>query len=88
MSDQMPRRFIAGAVCPRCAAMDRIVMYDDGAGGRVRECVACGYQDSVGADGRVRELPTRVNKVRPGERPLAHEDEVRVIDVIDPRRDH
>jgi len=90
----MQRRFIAGAVCPRCAEMDKIVMYDNEAGQRVRECVNCGYRDALDEQGRpTEELVTRVNQPRPGEQPLAHEDEVAVVRVLDPnpglkRRDH
>ena len=39
------RRFIAGAVCSECGAMDKVVMYDDAEDQRVRECVACGHKD-------------------------------------------
>jgi len=90
----MQRRFIAGAVCPRCAQMDKIVMYDNEAHQRVRECVSCGYRDALDDAGQpTEELTTRVNQPRPGERPLAHEDEVAVVRVLDPqpglkRRDH
>ena len=38
------RRFIAGAVCPKCGLMDRLTV-DGEDGGRV--CVACGYQDAL-----------------------------------------
>jgi len=39
-----PKRFIAGAVCPRCGAQDRIRVYHvDGA--TYRDCVACGFND-------------------------------------------
>lgn len=87
------RRFIAGAVCPRCAQMDKVVMYDDAHGQRVRECVSCGYRDALDEQGQPTELTTRVNQARPGEQPLAHEDEVVVVRVLDPnpgatRRDH
>lgn len=87
------RRFIAGAVCPRCAQMDKIVMYDDEHGQRVRECVECGYRDALDAAGKPIELPTRVNQPRIGEQALAHEDEVSVVRVLDinsglNRRDH
>lgn len=89
----MKRRFIAGAVCPRCAQMDKIVMYDDEHGQRVRECVSCGYRDALDSSGAPTELPTRVNQPRPGEQPLPHEDEVSVVRVLDAnpggkRRDH
>lgn len=59
-----PKRFIAGAVCPRCAAMDRLTMYTDDDGVQHRECVSCGFTDSQGGDGPSGnpELETRVNK--------------------------
>lgn len=38
------RRFIAGAVCPGCGEMDRLVLE---AAGQRRLCVSCGYTDSV-----------------------------------------
>lgn len=87
------RRFIAGAVCPRCAQMDKVVMYDDDLGQRVRECVACGYRDALDENGQPSELKTRVNQPRPGEPALAHEDEIAIVRVLDPspglkRRDH
>ena len=63
----MKRRFIAGAVCPRCAQMDKIVMYDNDSGRRVRECVSCGYRGELDEQGNISELPTRVNEPRPGE---------------------
>ena len=40
----MKKRFIAGAVCPRCSAMDRIVMFTTEEG-TFRECVDCGFED-------------------------------------------
>ena len=54
------RRFIAGAVCPRCGEMDKIVVDLDS---DARECVACDFsegrpQDSTGNQ----ELPTRVSR--------------------------
>lgn len=87
------RRFIAGAVCPRCAQMDKVVMYDDAEGQRIRECVSCGYRDALDEQGQPTELKTRVNQARPGEPPLAHEDEISVVRLLDPnpgsrRRDH
>jgi uncharacterized metal-binding protein (TIGR02443 family) len=60
---QPQKRFIAGAVCPACSEMDRIKMWDvDGV--PHRECVACGYADTLNAQGQSvpSELGTRVNK--------------------------
>ena len=39
-----PRRFIAGAVCPKCAEMDKTVMYRVSDVEQVRECVRCGFK--------------------------------------------
>lgn len=41
-------RFIAGAVCPKCGAMDRLqIIADDDE--RTRRCVSCGHQDQLSA---------------------------------------
>ena len=48
----------AGAVCPKCGEMDKLVMFRDENQTR-RECVNCGYQDSL-EDGFTQEIPTRV----------------------------
>ncbi len=55
------RRFIAGAVCPRCAEMDKIVMYSQ-EGKDFRECVSCGFKEEMRFQKQVRELETRVNQ--------------------------
>jgi uncharacterized metal-binding protein (TIGR02443 family) len=46
------RRFIAGAVCPACGAVDRTVVEgsDDA---RQRICVACGHREQQAAAGPV-----------------------------------
>lgn len=54
------RRFIAGAVCPRCSAMDKIVVDLET---DVRECVACGFSEARPGDPpAVDEVPTRVSR--------------------------
>jgi len=57
------RRFIAGAVCPRCALMDKIVVDLDT---DRRACVSCGFSEERPADspgsGSAREVPTRVSR--------------------------
>lgn len=52
------RRFIAGAVCPKCGAMDRIVVDLDT---DRRECVACGFSDER-PPAPVDEIKTRVTR--------------------------
>jgi uncharacterized metal-binding protein (TIGR02443 family) len=98
------KRFIAGAVCPRCAELDKLVMYNDIHEQQIRECVRCGYSDimtdqgpkeNLGSNSEIitEEIETRVNQARLGEETLAHEDEIQVVNIIDPnpgakRRDH
>ncbi len=60
---QIKRRFIAGAVCPRCGEMDRIVMFQDEQG-QFRECVSCGFKEKMVVDEGVKELETRVTQER------------------------
>lgn len=67
MSGEQPKkfkkRFIAGAVCPRCSEMDKIVNYREG-DRNYRECVACGFKDEIRLQSSPRELTTRVTKER------------------------
>ncbi|MEK9712396.1 MAG: YheV family putative zinc ribbon protein [Thalassolituus sp.] len=70
-SPKRPRRFIAGAVCPKCSEMDRTVMYTNDDGDEVRECISCGYSqtskeqaaEDAQAEGLATELTTRVTPV-------------------------
>ena len=57
------RRFIAGAVCPRCGEMDKLVIYKKD-GDDFRECVACGFLDKRHIQPAPKELETRVNKTQ------------------------
>jgi len=78
MAYSTKRRFVAGAVCPRCSAMDKLVVYSE-EGKDYRECVACGFKDEMRFTPQVRELDTRVNQ---DEASVA--SEVSTIKIIDP----
>jgi uncharacterized protein len=54
------KRFIAGAVCPKCATMDTVVTFqqDDK---EWRACVSCDFREPMIFTPQVRELETRVN---------------------------
>ena len=39
-------RFIAGAICPSCAEMDRLQVFEAD-GEQRRRCVACGHEDDL-----------------------------------------
>lgn len=58
---KVKKRFIAGAVCPKCSAMDRIVVYQED-DIEYRECVECGFKDEMYFKQNSKELPTRVNQ--------------------------
>lgn len=53
-----PTRFIAGAVCPRCGVMDRIVVSGDG---EARSCIDCGFSDGRPSE-TPQQVPTRVTR--------------------------
>ena len=55
------RRFVAGAICPRCSELDKIVDFSEN-GKDFRECVACGFKDEMHFKPVSRELETRVNQ--------------------------
>tara|TARA_R110001592_G_scaffold86031_4_gene254064 strand:+ start:11556 stop:11807 length:252 start_codon:yes stop_codon:yes gene_type:complete len=76
-----PKRFIAGAVCPKCAAMDRLINYtnDDGT---FKECVACGFLEKQVVQVETNELGTRVNHFPEVEK---EQDDVQVVRLISPK---
>jgi len=70
------RRFIAGAVCPRCSKMDKIVVDLDT---DLRECVACGFSDERPPAAPTEELRTRVSRAS-ARRVETPADPVRLLD--------
>lgn len=76
MAYSTKRRFVAGAVCPRCSEMDKLVVYSED-GKDFRECVACGYKDEMHFKPVARELETRVNQTEEEKR-----DAVQVINIL------
>jgi len=60
------KRFIAGAVCPACSEPDKLMMWNED-GVPHRECVACGFTDTLNEQGLSvpKELGTRVNQQVP-----------------------
>ncbi|MFI2811052.1 MULTISPECIES: YheV family putative zinc ribbon protein [Microbulbifer] len=68
------KRFIAGAVCPRCSAMDRIVNFREG-DRNYRECVECGFKDEIRLQSTPRIPDTRVQRTPDAE----HEAPVKII---------
>lgn len=73
-----PRRFVAGAKCPQCQAVDKVVMFRE-SGIQYRACVSCGYRDEMAFERSFRELETRVNRT-PDER-LDEVAPVRIVDL-------
>jgi uncharacterized metal-binding protein (TIGR02443 family) len=75
MAYSTKRRFMAGAVCPRCSTMDSIVVYNlDGKD--FRECVNCDFKEEMRLNIATSELETRVNHSE------NHEDHVQVITIL------
>ena len=78
---KVTKRFIAGAVCPKCGEMDKLVMYKQD-GKQYRECVGCGFCDEMRFNYAGRELETRVNRSVEEK-----EGEVQVVKLVDPGAD-
>jgi len=55
------KRFIAGAVCPRCNEMDKLVTYTNDEG-TFKECVSCGFEEKQLIQIEQNEMGTRVNQ--------------------------
>ncbi len=55
------KRFIAGAVCPRCGEIDRLVVYREGEKD-CRECVNCDFAEDTLFSQPSSELETRANR--------------------------
>ena len=72
-----PRRFVAGAKCPQCKMLDKVVMFRK-AGVQFQACVSCGYEDEMVFGSNFRELETRVNRTE-----SERLDEVAVVRLID-----
>ena len=75
MAYSTKRRFMAGAVCPRCSTMDSIVVYNlDGKD--FRECVNCDFKEEMRINIATSELDTRVNHSE------EHPQDVQVINIV------
>jgi uncharacterized metal-binding protein (TIGR02443 family) len=75
MAYSSKRRFVAGAVCPRCSEMDKLVVYSE-EGKDYRECVACGFKDEMRFKFATRELETRANQTDD------EKSEVQVVNIL------
>jgi len=76
----MVKRFIAGAVCPRCGEMDRLVSFEQD-GKTFRECVSCDFSEALVANVAPDELSTRVNQFEDEQ----DQEEVSAIKFLDPK---
>lgn len=76
MAYSSKRRFVAGAVCPRCSEMDKLVVYHE-AEKDYRECVSCGFKEEMRLHVASSELATRVSQTEPQK-----DGEVQVINIM------
>lgn len=83
------KRFIAGAVCPKCSQMDKIVMFREDEK-HVRECVACGYRDVLEENPPVAETGTEdiVTRVTPQDGKVVQEEGEQVLKIFDSPTKH
>ncbi|MBV32977.1 MAG: hypothetical protein CMK36_06005 [Porticoccaceae bacterium] len=77
MTFSTKKRFIAGVVCPKCSALDRLVGFSvDGVD--FRECISCGFIDQLRIMSPPKVLKTRVNKI-----PAISDEEERPLHLLD-----
>lgn len=75
------KRFIAGAVCPRCGEMDRLVSYTNDEGS-FKECVSCDFEEKQLVQVDPGEMETRVNQLTEGE--SLDENPIQVVKIMQP----
>jgi len=75
------KRFIAGAVCPRCGEMDRLVTYTSDEG-TFKECVNCDFEEKQLVQVEQGEMETRVNQL--SEEESLDESPVQVVKIMTP----
>jgi len=77
------KRFIAGAVCPRCGEMDRLVTYtiDDDT---FKECVSCDFEEKQLVQVDPGEMETRVNQLT--EEESLDESPIQVVKIMEPSK--
>lgn len=46
MNKTPQKRFIAGALCPKCQERDKIVFYQEDSQ-YIQECIACGFKETL-----------------------------------------
>jgi uncharacterized protein len=86
MNVNTKRRFIAGAVCPRCGQMDTIFIYREG-GVDHRECVSCDFAEKANFSQMAEEeLPTRVNRPVREAVETVREQDLQVVKILDPEK--
>lgn len=78
-----PKRFIAGAICPRCASMDKVRTWEQ-SGTRYRDCVACDFFEQLPIEQptNAEEIETRVNRTREEQK----KSDVQTVRILDPKR--
>ena len=78
MTAKRQRRFIAGAVCPECRELDRLVVERVSVTVQRRSCVACGFSDEVAGGGSTGVPRGKHDQPR---RVVAEETVVRIVEV-------
>ena len=75
---RVQRRFIAGAVCAKCAAMDKLVVFKED-NKNVCECVSCGYRQEIKSSPALKQVPTRLDIVKEKAKGEAQREVVRIL---------
>lgn len=79
------KRFIAGAVCPACGAMDSIRMFRSETQRDYRECVDCGFTNAMEGDLRLEGDLPEARIAREESVMEKNTDVIRFVDITDQR---
>lgn len=74
------KRFIAGAICPKCSVRDKIYTYED-EGKKYRACTRCDFNEEMRFEMERPELKTRVNRL-----PEPQGEAAQVVTLLDPSK--
>jgi uncharacterized protein len=75
---RVQRRFIAGAVCPKCTLMDKLVVFKKD-NMSFRECVSCGFHQEMEFSPAFKPLPTRLDLAKEKAKSEDQQDVIRIV---------
>lgn len=85
MTKQERGRFIAGAICPACRELDKLLLRTRADGQSERACVSCGFEEIMDASGSATGQVPRGKHERTTQRAEAENMQTQPVRLIDPK---